>query len=287
MKPIAAAKNLLAAGLCAAGIGGVVNCMEFRDPGESLTWDSRISSVFCLVVYIPRANQTKSVGKRGFAFELGGDADCARDTSITHWKNAKDTVPQMLLCVSARGGLEIPGGRRKKEESPYQAAERELFEETGLKLSVPLSRADAVLLVANPGEEPKWALFLRVVCDQMEFSGEGRWGGASEEVWGIAHVPISVEKCSSSSSNGVSVLGLPLALKKMDPWQANMILPLLLRGGILKEDQARRVAGLADGVRRGESSQTLLGALEHSLGSMGNGNRGGKNSWKLYFKSNK
>lgn len=247
------------------------------------TLEESVTSCFTLLVFTPPHARTRGLApgreSQGYAFELGSKEASVRDPSVTYWRHMNATVPRALLVMHSRGGLELPGGGRSKGESLPAAAERELREETGVRLREPLTHQDAALTLVKGGV-PKWQLFLRRVDSGEDFSmtplppptnggGGGDWGYATPwggsafsnigEVWGLAGVPLSVEIPGGSSSNSskggggvggkgttAKAVGLPRALAFMEEWQGDFILPLLLVKGVLTVDEARTVARCTD-----------------------------------------
>jgi 8-oxo-dGTP pyrophosphatase MutT (NUDIX family) len=202
-----------------------------------------VTSCFTAVLFVPRATPSGdglAAGRasRGYAFRLGNRAAAAADPCTTLYKAARATSPRLLLAFHARGGLELPGGKREGREALPAAAARELREETGA--AVPLAAEDVALVRLVDGA-PRWALFLSVTHDAAAFDAAlgGLVGGASSyplETWGLVGVPLTIEGANS---------GFPRALAAMPPWQAEMLLPLLVHRGVLTEGEAREVAAAA------------------------------------------
>ena len=207
------------------------------------------------MVYVPGAAGAHAAlaparRARGHAFLVGGAAACRADPlHTTHWRATDATAARALLVFSHRGGLELPGGGRNRSgpggpftEPCAPAAGRELQEEAGLRLAPPLGEGDAVLTaVERASGRPRWQLYLRVVRSREEFYS-GDWGAQPMEAWGLAGVPLCVEDVHA----GGRVRGFPRALAAMPPWQAHLLLPLLVQGGVLTEEEALVSAGAAD-----------------------------------------
>ncbi len=238
--------------------------------------EESVTSCFTLLVFTPPHARTRGLAPgretQGYAFELGSKEASARDPAVTYWRHMNATVPRALLVMHSRGGLELPGGGRNKGESLPAAAERELLEETGVRLREPLTHQDAALTLVKGGA-PKWQLFLRRVGSGEDFSitplpppntpapatpgGGGDWGYAMPwagaafsnigEVWGLAGVPLSVERPGGGGQGAAAkAMGLPRALAFMEEWQGDFILPLLVAKGVLTVEEARVVASCTD-----------------------------------------
>ena len=249
------------------------------DP-QSISADSRhlISSCFVLIVYIPPDAVSHGLAvdrhSRGHGFLIGDKVLCSADKSVTYWRNVTNVGARILLVFSHRGGLELPGGRRNKGESLAAAAQRELEEESGLKLAEPLQEEDALLTtVDSTSGKPRWQLYMRVVRDEKEFCS-AKFGVQPIEAWGVVGVPLTVEDLTSGPSK---VNGFPRALAAMPPWQAELLLPLLVKGGILSDQEALMCAKASDdflskgGMRASKISPVpLRDALAVSLASFTN-----------------
>ena len=218
-----------------------------------------VTSCFTAVLFLPRATPERDGlapgrASRGYAFRLGNRAAAAKDAGTTLYRAARATAPRLLLAFHARGGLELPGGKREGGEALAAAAARELQEETGA--TVHLAAEDVALVRVLPDGAPRWALFLSVTHDAAAFDaalgalvarpgggveggGESFSGGAASyplETWGLVGVPLTIEGPNN---------GFPRALAAMPPWQAEMLLPLLVHRGVLTEGEAREVAAAA------------------------------------------
>lgn len=242
-----------------------------------------ISSCFTLLVYVPPDAQAQGLAQgrhaRGHAFLLGDKAACKADAACTPWRSLEGTAARILLIFSHRGGLEMPGGGREAGEDLARAASRELEEETGTVLSRPLTLDDAVLVaVERKDARPRWLLFLRVVRSCEEFYS-GKWGAQPMEMWGLVAPPLTVENLGK----GPLCNGFPRALACLPPWQAELVVPMLVRGGVLSEDEAQTCARTADlylaagGARQRARKDdppfftTLQDALQHSLRELASG----------------
>ena len=242
--------------------------------------DASVTSCFTLVVLVPATpgrGLAPARRARGHAYLLGGGEACKADPQhVTHWRSVEDTSARALLLFSARGGLEMPGGGRGRAadgkgfaEGLCAAAARELAEETGLALSPPLAEADAALTaVERASGQPRWQLYLRVVRSRAEFYA-GSWAQQPKEMWGLVGVPLCVEDLH----RGGRANGLPRALAGMPPWQAELFLALLVRGGVLTGEEALGCAGAADaflaagGMRGSGSSQGSAAAAQAPAGA--------------------
>jgi hypothetical protein len=213
-----------------------------------------VSSCFTLVVYVPPNAAASGLApgrhSRGHSFLLGGSEACKADPgNVTHWRSVEATAARALLIFSHRGGLEMPGGGRNRgadgkgfTEALCEAASRELGEETGMALAPPLGEADAALTaVERKVGKPRWQLYLRIVRSPEEFYA-GQWSRQPKEMWGLVGVPLSVEDLHK----GTRVNGFPRALAGMPPWQAELLLALLVKGGVLTGEEALVCAGAAD-----------------------------------------
>ena len=245
---------------------------------------SPVSSTFTALLYGPRATPSAdglAAGRaaRGYAFRLGNRAAAAADPCTTLYRAARATAPRLLLAFHARGGLELPGGKVDAGEALAAAAAREVREETGAALA--LAAEDVALVRVMPNGAPRWALFLSVTHDARAFDaalgglvarpgggGEEGGGGAKAyplETWGLVGAPLTIEGANN---------GFPRALAAMPPWQAEMLLPLLVHRGVLTEGEAREVAAAAQAYlaagglrkRRAEEREAPLPqALEDAL----------------------
>ena len=236
--------------------------------------DAHVTSCFTLVVLVPATpgrGLAPARRARGHAYLLGGGEACKADPQhVTHWRSVEDASARALLLFSARGGLEMPGGGRSKAadgrgfaEGLCAAAARELREETGLALAPPLAEADAALTaVERASGQPRWQLYLRVVRSRAEFYA-GSWAQQPKEMWGLVGVPLCVEDLH----RGGRANGLPRALAGMPPWQAELFMALLVRGGVLTGEEALACAGAADafleaGGMRGSSGSSQGSAAQ-------------------------
>ena len=235
-----------------------------------------VSSCFTLLLLIPRAAASHPLlapGRRarGHAFLLSGREGVRLDPEhVTHWRAQEATCARALLVLSHRGALEMPGGRREAGEALAAAAQRELEEKTGVRLLQPLSEADAALTaVERATGRPRWQLYLRVLRSSEEFHS-GSYGSQPMEAWGLAGVPLGVEDLH----RGGRVGGFPRALAAMPPWQAELLLPLLVQGGVLSEAEALVCARAADaflaagGARSAPAAARLEAALAASLADL-------------------
>ena len=78
------------------------------------------------------------------------------------------------------GWLMLPGGKQEGTETPYQAAIRETFEETGLKVINPQLK-----VIATHNHDYKNKIYLVYIFNADEFSGEliDFEEGKGEPVW--------------------------------------------------------------------------------------------------------
>jgi hypothetical protein len=210
--------------------------------------EQNVTSCFCILVYIPERSVTApripaNRQERGYPFEIGDP----RNKSVTSYKYVDETSPLILLNFgSSTRPIDVPGGGRNAGESTVAAGNRELREETGVSLTVPLDSSDAQLVtIESPRTDPtqpknaRKLIFVRVTRNKQEFLS-GNISTNLAEKWGLLACPIVIEKRASKA--GTSIWGFPRTLSFLSALHIQTVLASLLKIGLLTKDEAMEVA---------------------------------------------
>ena len=120
--------------------------------------------------------------------------------------------PQVLAFRHPRAGHQIVKGTLEPSEAPGQAALRELFEESGIRLHRPMRPLGPVCIRrGKPADPPRWLLYAATVCGLPE-----RWQHYCTDDGGLVFSffwhPLALPLRPTHSAFNDAILGVRRAL---------------------------------------------------------------------------
>lgn len=191
-----------------------------------------------------------------------------REYDVTRYFRPSVTVDAVLVKPRQNGGKILlikrgghpyisdwafPGGFVEEDEPCEFAAQRELFEETGIK-DVPLKQ---LVAASTPGRDPRWrnitiVFFAEVDCEKEAAGGDdaamAEWFDFDCSFYGSGEN----ETCRIGFTGGEFRFECELGVKRDAFGDVDLNNTVIIRRGALAFDHAKIVCLLADRLRRGE-----------------------------------